>query len=90
MLQLFLDFAKAFDSVDHEILLSKLEHYGIHVTGIVNDWFISYLSLGPQKVKINGFLSDEQYIKCGVPRGSVLGPLLFLIYINDMPHAFKF
>ena len=82
---IFLDFAKAFDTVNHEILLSKLEHYGI--TGIVNDWFRSYLSLRPQKVKINGFLSDEQYIKCGVPQGSVLGPLLFLIYINDMPYA---
>ena len=84
---IFLDFAKAFDTVNHDILLSKLEHYGI--TGIVNDWFRSYLSLRPQKVKINGFLSDEQYIQCGVPQGSVLGPLLFLIYINDMPYASK-
>ena len=84
---IFLDFAKAFDTVNHEILLSKLEHYGI--TGIVNDWFRSYLSLRSQKVKINGFLSDEQYIKCGVPQGSVPGPLLFLIYINDMPYASK-
>ena len=79
---IFLDFPKAFDTVNHEILLSKLEHYGI--TGIVNDWFRSYLSLRPQKVKINGFLSDQQYIKCGVPHGSVLRPLLFLIYMNDM------
>ena len=84
---IFLYFAKAFDTVNHEILLLKLEHYGI--TGIVNDWFRSYLSLRPQKVKINGFLSDEQYIKCGVPQGSVLGPLLFLICINDMPYASK-
>ena len=74
---IFLDLAKAFDTVNHEILLSKLEHYGI--TGIVNDWFRSYLSLRPQKVKINVFVfPDEQYIKCGVPQGSVLGPLLFL------------
>ena len=51
---LFHDFAKGFDTVNHEILLSKLEHYGI-----VNDWFRSYLSLKLQKVKINGFLSDE-------------------------------
>ena len=65
----------------------KLEHYGI--TGIVNDWFRSYLSLRPKKVKINGFLSDEQYIKCGVPQASVLGSLLFLIHINDMPYASK-
>ena len=84
---IFLDFAKAFDTVNHEILLSKLEHYGI--TGIVNDWFRSCLSLRPQKVKINGFLSDEQYIKCGVLQGSVLGPLLFFIYINDMSYASK-
>ena len=83
----FLDFAKAFDTVNHEILLLKLEHYGI--TGIVNDWFRSYLSLRPQKVKINRFLSDEQYIKCGVPQGSMLGPLLFLINIIDMPYASK-
>ena len=59
------------------------------MTGIVNDWFRSHLSLRPQKVKINGFLSDEQYIKYGVPQGSVLGPLLFLIYINDMPYVSK-
>ena len=84
---IFLYFAKAFDTVNHETLLLKLEHCGI--TGIVNDWFWSYLSLRPQKVKINGFLSDEQYIKCGVPQGSVLGPLLFLIYINDMPYGSK-
>ena len=55
---IFLDFAKAFDTVNHEILLSKLGHYGI--TGIENDWFRSHLSLRPQKVKINGFLSDDQ------------------------------
>ena len=84
---ILLDFAKAFDTVNHEILLSKLEHYGI--SGIVNDWFRSHLSLTPQIIKINGLLSDKQYIKCGVPQGSVLGPLLFLIYINDMPYAFK-
>ena len=72
---IFLDFAEAFDTISHEILLSKLEHYGM--TATVNDWFRSYLSLRPQRIKINGFLSDEQYIKCGVPQGSVLGPFYF-------------
>ena len=78
----FLDFSKAFDTVDHEILLSKLDHYGIK--GCALSWFKSYLSRRLQYVTYNGSQSSQQMIKCGVPQGSILCPLLFLIYINDL------
>ena len=79
---------KAFDIVDHQILLAKLNHYGIR--GVSDDWFKSYLSNRNQYVSINGYESGLAAINCGVPQGSVLGPLLFLLYINDLNQAIKF
>ena len=69
-----------FDTVCHDILLEKLNHYGIR--GIANDWFRSYLSDRTQFVSVNGFNSDYKTVKYVVPQGSVLGPLLFLIFMT--------
>ena len=81
----FLDFKKAFDTVDHDILLSKLHLYSI--SGVTHKCFSSYLDNHTQKCLVNGSLSECCTVKCGIPQGTTLGPLLFLLYINDLPNC---
>ena len=81
----FIDLKKAFDTIDHKIILQKLGNYGVDPNSL--RWFESYLSNRTQKCRINGHLSKSKPVTCGVPHGSNLGPLLFLLYINELPNS---
>ena len=83
----FIDLKKAVDTVDHDILLQKIERYG--VIGLEHIWFSSYLKNRRKLCRVNGVASNMGEISCGVPQGSCLGPLSFLIYINDLPFSLK-
>ena len=85
---IYVDFKKAFDTVHCNILLEKLTHYG--VKGIENNWFKTYLTNRKQHVTVSGQTSKNALIEFGVPQGTVLSPLLFLIYIKDLNEAIKF
>jgi retron-type reverse transcriptase len=82
---IFLDLSKAFDTIDHKILIKKLENYGIR--GVAKEWFENYLHNRKQIVKYNGVQSEEMIILSGIPQGSVLGPFLFILYINDIQYC---
>ena len=87
-INIFLDLAKAFDVLDVNILLKKLEHYGFKNDAL--KWFKSYLTGRQQFVSLNGINSSKTIINHGVPQGSILGPILFILYINDLPNASTF
>ena len=85
-LGVFIDLSKAFDTVDHSILLKKLKRFGVTDKNLA--WFQSYLSNRKQYIEIGeNSKTDPKYVTCGVPQGSILEPLLFLVYVNDLPNV---
>ena len=84
---IYIDLSKAFDTISHSVLLNKLPTYGITDGELV--WFTDYLFLREQSVEINGTFSDAFPVYTGVPQGSILGPLLFLLHINDIDGCLK-
>ena len=87
-LGIFLDLSKVFDTIDHDTILYKLEYYVF--IGIVLDWFKSYLNNRRQFARYQACDSEYKNIKCGVPQGSILGPLLLILYVNDITSATSF
>ena len=82
---IFVDLSKAFDTINHKILLSKLQYYGVR--GLALNWFKDYLRNRIQFVEYNNIASSVKYISCGVPQGSLLDPLLFMLYVNDVQNC---